>query len=220
MFYAVQRVMADHNVIWTGTPAIVTAAGELDGGITRIEAALEVQLRDITGHAEDKGEAENNMIAQTLDVAGKVRAYATTQGDEAMAEAMNLSESELRRYRDSEVAQRCQDVHDTANGVLAALAGYGVNAAKLTALQAAIDAYLAANPAPRVAITERKNARQQIEILVGEILDLLHLQMDGLMQGYSITEPDFFRLYFDARIIVDLGGKGEGEEPVPPAPTP
>jgi len=217
MFYAVQRVMLENNAIWSGTAAIVTTAGDLDARITSLEEDLQTQVRDITGHSKDKTEAEDAMIAQTLDVAGKVMAYATAQGDQALAEAMDITPTELRRYRDSVVAQRCQDVHDSANAVLASLAGYGVDAAKLTALQVAIDAYLSMNPAPRVAITERKNATTEIELLVGETLDLLNRRLDGLIQGYSITEPDFHRQYTDARIIVDLGGREE-EPPVPPTP--
>lgn len=217
MFYAVQRTLAEHNAVWSGTPAIVTAAGDLDGKIARLENALEVQVRDITGHAVDKAKAEESMIAETLDVAGKVRAYAVANANEALAEAMNISPSELRRYRDSVVAQRCQDVHDAANGVLASLVGYGVDAAKLLAFQALIDAYLAANTAPRLAITTRADATAAIDGLTRETLDLLNRQMDPLMQGYAVADPSFFRLYTNARVIVDLGG-GSEEEPMPPTP--
>lgn len=221
MFYAVQQTMVDNNAVWSGTLAIVTAKAEFDGQVKGLEDALEIQVRDIRGHAVDKGNAEEAMIGETLDVAGKVMAYAVANSDEALAEAMNISPSELRRYRDSIVAQRCQDVHDAANGVLASLVAYGVDAAKLAAFQALIDAYLALNTAPRLAITTRKNATAAIELLMSDTLDLLHRQMDPLMQGYAITNPSFYRLYTDARVIVDLvGGPGEPDEPAPVPPTP
>ena len=223
MFYAVKSTLEENNAVWSGTPAIVTAKGDYDVKVKDLEDALEVQLRDIRGHAMDKRNAEEAMIAETLDVAGKVMAYATTIGDESLAEAMNIVPSELRRYRDSVVAQRCQDVHDSANGVLASLADYGVDAAKLTAFQALIDAYLVENTAPRLAITTRKNATAVIDELVDETLTLLNRRMDPLMQGFATTDPEFHRKYTDARIIVDLGGTGDGEEeppapPVPPTP--
>lgn len=217
MFYVVQQTLQENSAVWNGTPAIVTAEAEFDGKIKVIENALEVQLRDIRGHAVDKRKAEDAMIAETLDVAGKVMAFAVASSDEALAEAMNLSPSELRRYRDSVVAQRCQDVHDAANGVLASLADYGVDAAKLTAFQALIDAYLEMNTAPRLAITTRKNATAVIADEVDRTLELLNRRMDPLMQGFAITNPEFHRLYTDARIIVDLGGTGE-PEPEPPTP--
>ncbi|MBK7383779.1 MAG: hypothetical protein IPI81_10670 [Flavobacteriales bacterium] len=217
MFYVVQRTMDENNAIWVGTAAIVAAKAEFDGKVKSLEDVLEIQLRDIRGHAKDKVNAEEAMIELTLDVAGKVTSYAAASNNEALAEAMNISASELRRYRDSVVAQRCQGVHDAANAELANLVDYDVDAAKLTALQTLIDAYLTQNTAPRVAITERKNATAEIAQLVEDTLDLLHRRMDPLMQGYSITEPGFFRLYTDARIVVDLRG---GSEPELPPPTP
>lgn len=217
MFYSVQSTLEENNAVWSGVPAIVTTKGEFDDFIKHIEDALEVQLRDIRGHAVDKRKAEDAMIAETLDVAGKVMAYASANSNQALAEAMNISPSELRRYRDSVVAQRCQDVHDSANAALASLADYGVDAPKLAAFQALIDAYLTLNTAPRLAITTRKNATAAIEGHVEDTLELLHRRMDPLMKGYANSNPSFHRLYTDARIIVDLGGKGE-EEPVPPTP--
>ena len=189
MFYVVKSTLEENAAIWSGTPAIVTAKAEYDGNVKSLEDALELQLRDIRGHAVDKRNAE----------------------------AMNIVPSELRRYRDSVVAQRCQDVHDLANGVLASLADYGVDAAKLTAFQARINAYLTENTAPRLAITARKNATAVIEELVEETLTMLNRRMDPLMQGFANTHPEFHRQYTDARIIVDLGGTGDGED-VPPAP--
>lgn len=218
MFYATQRVLQDNNATWSGSPAMVDASADFDNRISRIEAALEVQVRDITGHATAKTKAEEGMIAQTLDVAGKVMAFAVTTGDEALAAAMNVVPSELRRYRDSVVAQRCQDVHDSANAALASLVGYGVDALKLAALQSAIDGYLSMNTSPRLAITNRKNATAEMDLEVTETLDLLHRRLDKLIQGYAITQPHFFRAYTDARVIVDLGKGKKEDDPVPPTP--
>lgn len=82
---------------------------------------------------------------------------------------------------DSEAAQRCQDVHDSADGVLASLADYGMDAARLTAFQALIDAYLTENTAPRLAITKRNNATAEIEKLVDGTLTMLNRRLDPLM---------------------------------------
>ena len=72
MFYVVQRTMDENNAIWVGTAAIVAAKAEFDGKVKSLEDVLEIQLRDIRGHAKDKVNAEEAMIELTLDVAGKV----------------------------------------------------------------------------------------------------------------------------------------------------
>ena len=54
----------------------------------------------------------------------------------------------------------------------------------------------------------------------GDPARMKNRRMDPLMQGFANTDPEFHRQYTDARIIVDLGGTGDGEEepPVPPVP--
>ncbi|MEO8066942.1 MAG: hypothetical protein ABI599_04535 [Flavobacteriales bacterium] len=105
-----------------------------------------------------------------------------------------------------------------ANAVAAALVPYGIAAADLTAAQALIDAYVTVVSAPRTAITIRKGATAAIEELVGANMDILNDRMDKLMPEFKPSAPDFHQEYFDARIIVDLGGKEEEEEEEPPVP--
>lgn len=57
----------------------------------------------------------------TLSVA--VRAYATVNGDSVLAEKMNVTESKLRKHRDSVVAQHCQAVLDGEATVVGGLVG-------------------------------------------------------------------------------------------------
>ena len=131
MAYAVKQVLDENATIWNGVPAMVAAHGEFKANLTALESTLSKQVADITGHAKDKAAGEEAMIAKTLSVGGGVMALATVNGDNGLAEAMNLSPSELRRYRDSVVAQRCMGVHDAAVTNAAALVTYGITAADI-----------------------------------------------------------------------------------------
>ena len=213
MFFTIQEVMQNNNAVWGATPAMVTANTEFDGNIGALRVAVARQVTDIKGHAKDKALALDSMIEQTLRVAGVVMAYAEATNNQALAEAMNLVPSELRRYRDSVVAERCQGVHTEATTNLAAIATYGIVAADLTSLLTAIDAYVALIPRPRTMITVRKGATNEIGLLVRDTMRLLDRRMDMLMRGFMISHPDFFRQYTDARIIVDQGGTREAELP-------
>ena len=75
--------------------------------------------------------------------------------------------------------------------------------------------------APRVAITMRKGAGADLDALVRDGLNILNQRMDKLMAEFKDIGTPFYQTYFDARIIVDLGGKAEPEpepEPEPPGP--
>lgn len=206
MAYATMLVMDENAAIWNGVPAIVAAHVEFKANLTSLEQAVSRQVKDITGYTQDKTAAEDRMIAKTLSIGGSLMALATVNGDNGLAEAMNLSPTELRRYRDSVVAQRCMGVHDAAVSNAAALVAYGVTAADITELKALIDAYVAFIAVPRTLITARKGATAEIGALVRDTMKLLTNRMDRLMQQFAFSHKEFHRHYLDARIIVDLHG--------------
>lgn len=211
MAYAAAQVLDQNTLIWNGVPAMVDAHTEFKANLTALEEAVAKQVADIKGHAKDKAAAEEMMITKTLAMAGSVMAFATVNNDNGLAESMDISRSELNRYRDSVVAQRCQTVHDAADANIAALAAYGVLPADVTALQALIDTYIALIPQPRNMITARKGATAEIGALVRDTMKLLNRRVDRLMMQFNYSHPEFVKQYFDARIIIDQHGQKDDE---------
>lgn len=211
MAYATRQVLGQNKDTWNTMPAMVAAKDELDANIKSIEDCLALQLRDITGHTEAKAVAKEEMIAQTVLVAGGVMAWAVATGAEGLAEEMNLFPSELNKHRDSTVAMRCQPVADAANTHIASLGDYGVTAADVTVLQGLIDAYLVLVQQPRNVVTARKGATSEIGMLIRDTHKLLTRRMDMLMRRYTLSAPEFYRQYTNARIIIDRGGSGKVE---------
>lgn len=125
MFYATQKCLVENSAVYSAVPALTSAFAEFESNINTLEAATEKQVIDITGFAKDKAEAEDAMILMTLAVAGGVRAYAMVIGDSVLMEKMNVTESRLRKHRDSVVAHS-QAIHGEATLVVASLADYGV----------------------------------------------------------------------------------------------
>ena len=207
MAYAVKQVLDENATIWSGIPAMVTTHNEFKANLTALESTLSKQVADITGHAKDKAAGEEAMIAKTLSVGGGVMALATVNGDNGLAEAMNLSPSELRRYRDSVVAQRCMGVHDAAVTNAAALVTYGITAGDIADLKTKIDTYVALIAQPRNMITARKGATAEIGALIRDTMKLLNNRMDRLMQQFAFSQKEFYTHYFDARIIIDQHGQ-------------
>lgn len=219
MFYATQKALTDNNTLWSGIPAMVDATNEYNTNIRMIEDCVERQVIDLRGYAQAKAEAEAAMIGMTLAVAGAVRAYATTVGNSVLAGKMNVTRSGLLRHRDAVVAQHCQGIHTKANAEVANLADYGVTAATLTELQTMINTYVAAISAPRNAITGRKGSTAELRLLIKDTNKILAKRLDSLMEFFALTQPNFHRDYWNARIIVDHGaGSSEsGSTPVPVA---
>jgi hypothetical protein len=219
MYYVVRKVCTDNNSVWSGLTAYATAFGNFTANITALEAALEKQLQATTGYAKNKRATEEAMVDKAIEIAKAVFAYAKNQNDTVLQAKVNYSRSDLLRERDSVTMQLCQGVKDEAQPLVGALGPYGVTNTDLTQLQTLIDAFDAANPTPRAAITSRKRATDAISKLEKDIDDILKGVMDPLMENFKATQPDFYKLYFDARIIVDTGSRSSDDDASTPTPT-
>lgn len=213
MFLATQLVMQENSAKWSGVPALVQANADFDANIAALKAATQTQVRDLRGYTKDKRNAEEKMIRLTLRVAGAVMAWAEVEGNQGLAEEMNVMQTELHSYRDAVVAERCKWVHDTALANLASLADYGLVAADTTAQLAAITAYTDILSMPRMLVTVRKSATSEIGLLIRDTMRLLTRRLDRLMRMYEVGDPTFYRTYMNARIIIDVGAQRSGDVP-------
>ena len=220
MIYAVTGVCDNHTATWTPIVAFGTAHTDLLGKLREAEDLIELQEKPLEGITLMKAKRKELMVQGVLTIAGALHAYATDIGDTALRGKCDYSYTSLSEGRDAVVGQRCQGVMTEAATVGAALIPYGQTAAELTAGQALVDDYVAVVAAPRTALNIRKGATEALELAVKGCLDILNDRMDRLMEEFKTSDATFYREYFNARIIVDLGGTPEDKEepPVPPTP--
>lgn len=214
MFNAVSRVLGDHATEIGTVPALTAAVSALDANLLAISACVEKQVVDLRGIARDKLAAEQAMAQAALVVAKGALAYATVTGNAVLAGKMSVTRRLLDRHADGVVARHCQVVLDEATAVGAPLADYGVDAARLTALEQAIRRYESTLAAPRLAIAARKGATSELALLMRDTQRLLANRIDALMERFATEDPALHRAYWNARIIVDRGRRTtEAAEP-------
>ena len=190
MFYALLQVLAKHVAVWTGIVPFKNAHDELKGNVASIENATQTQETSLKGVALDKRFKKEAMVKKTLEITQAIYAYAVDQGDLVLREQADYSRSDLMGVRDAVVAQTCQNIHDLANPIIAALGAYGLVAADLTTQQTAIDAYTATVGSPRAALTVRKGATAEIEALVKE----MGVELEVVLGTAELTMADVSRL--------------------------
>lgn len=221
MYYAVQKVCSENIGVWNVLPAFVTAFDEFKTNIGKIEEALEAQETNIKGFSLSKDAYEDQMIDKALEIANGVFAYASDINDLTLKSKVDFSRSDLKQARDTIVIQRCQLIHSEASAILKSLGNYGITDVELKDLQMKIDAFALILAAPRTAITERKGATDEIGKLLHKVDGILTDKLDKLAEKFKVPSPEFYRLFFDARITVTLGTRHEdpGTPPSPEKPT-
>jgi hypothetical protein len=172
--------------------------------INQIQVIREQQETDKTGIAVNKDQLRADLVANALDVSRKTEAYAKMTNNAVLEKEVHYSESDLKKAPDTILKDRALLIHDKANANLTALETYGVTADVLTALKNGIDLFNASIPNPRLGITEKKQATDQLEKLF-KANDVILEKFDTLVEVIRLTQPVFYAAYKDNRKVVETG---------------
>jgi hypothetical protein len=209
MFTNTRSACLKNVSVWDKLPAFKAKFGEFEENYTKLGYYINIQIGVITGASENKADALDDMIEKALIVSGGIHAYAANAGDKLLKESMDFNKSGLKQTRDTISASNGQVIVDAARKVGDGLADYGVTAAVIEELQKAVNKFATASSIPGIAISDRKGAGVRIKKLIKLMTDLLNDSLDKMMEQFKKTAPDFYALYFNSRIIKDVGLRHE-----------
>ena len=220
MYLAVKAVLDANNSIWQPLAAFADGYAGLNTQIGSIQTLEQSQNLDTSGIAQDKQASKVAMATAAIGIALAVRAYAVKTKNNTLAKEVDFNQSDLTGARDTDAVEDCQNIHDAATTNLAALAAYGVTAAKLTALQTAITAFSGLMGKPRQTIASSKTVTQQLSDAFDATDLVLKEELDNLIGQFADTNAGFVSDYQNARTIVDQSASHASPNQPTPAPTP
>ena len=206
MYYVVKNTCEKYQTTWTANAVFAATYNLWAAKIPLIEQNRDAQLLETTGITTDKTTKRNSMTDKALFMINRMQSYANVVTNPELLENIKYSASDLKKKRDSDVIGICNIVTAKANANVTALATYGVTAAMITELQAAITAYMAVLAKPKVAKSQTKTATENLTKLFKEADDILNKRMDLDIELFKATKPEFYSQYKTARMIVSLGG--------------
>ena len=206
MYYVVKNTCEKYQTTWT-TNAVFAATYNLwVAKIPLIEQNRDAQTLETTGITTDKTAKRNSMTEKTLFMINRLQSYANVVNNPELLESIKYSASDLKKSRDTDVVGICNTVLAKANANAAAIATYGVTAAMITELQAAITAYSATLAKPKAAKSQTKTATENLTKLFKEADELLVKRLDLDIELFKTSKPEFYSQYKTARIIIPTGG--------------
>ena len=206
MYYVVKNTCEKYQTTWTANAVFAATYNLWAAKIPLIEQNRDAQLLETTGITTDKTTKRNSMTDKALFMINRMQSYANVVTNPELLENIKYSASDLKKKRDSDVIGICNIVTAKANANVTALATYGVTAAMITELQAAITAYMAVLAKPKVAKSQTKTATENLAKLFKEADDILNQRLDLDIELFKATKPEFYSQYKTARMIVSLGG--------------
>lgn len=227
MYETVVMVLQNHEGTVAGVAPLARAKQEVSELLQRIKDKGRSKREATAGKTEAKEAARAALVRSVLQAASGLYSFGRRAPNAEAAAIADVNESRLRRMRDTELASRATSIHARCTEHLAALADYGIVAATLADLNGKIEAYASALAGREAGVAVRVGATAELSALFRQMDDLLRDELDRLVELARETNPPFYREYFAARVVKELGVRhearpsGNASQPAaPPAPPP
>jgi hypothetical protein len=186
-------------------PALAAAAEDFADVVGRIKAkGLEVDNAS-AGKAQKKANAEEELLDALLPVSSALSAMAAVSKDPELKARVVVTEAQLRKMRDTDLAKKADGIYQAGVEKLAAAADFGITQEMLTELDAKSKAFSQAMGERESSVGQRIGARSAMMDLYDEADAILTGRLDNLMGLLRKKEAQFCEEYNSTRVIRDAG---------------
>lgn len=165
-----------------------------------------IQSNDLKGFTIQKYDYRVAMVDRAIDACNRTRSYALNNNLPILAAEVNQNKSDLMQMGETRCAAVCLNMQTKITAEVSHLAAYGVTDLMMTDLGTSIVTFNDFKPERRDNLNIQKEATSAIPVLI-EANDLLLERVDASVRMLEQTHPEFYRAYFDAREIINTGGR-------------
>jgi hypothetical protein len=204
MIRLVVSLFARYQTFINSVQALSQFVEALKNILKRIEEVHPVQSADNTGITIDKDNLREELRDQLLILGGMVYNFADDSDNKEVAVRMNLHKSDFDRASLALFNKLCTTVIDDCTKLASSLEKYGYKAEMLVRANDLSEEFKLASVKPRQAKVEVSVATNTVADLFSEAMNIFENKTDRLMLQFAATEPEFYREYVNARMIVSL----------------
>lgn len=196
--------------------------GDAVAELAAVIAGVKTKSKEVdgvsVGKTTTKYDAEDALVAELIPACSALYIFGRKQNNAEIKERADVTETKLRRMRDTELAAFGMAIADLAAANIRGLAAFGFTDEKLNSLRAKAQAYSTAIGVKESSIADRKGARGAMNDLFDKADDILNEELDRFMEMLRPTETELYNKYFAARVVKDTGVRHRpvnGTTPVP-----
>jgi len=209
MSRAVSGILSGFEEVVNKTPGLSAAQNELDYLIGETERHNQGQLQNGMDLTSKKNNARAALNAGTIKICAALAAYATASSDPELKKFKHkyqLTDTEIIKKRDMQLFSLAYMVYGDALPYAELLVPY-VEADEVTELKDLADNFNELLPQKRTQQSKSVLSTQNLEDAIGRIDLLLVDTIDVLVKPWESKEPDFFKAFRNARMIVDAASR-------------
>ena len=222
MARAVAGILSGNEPTVNSTPGLSAATSELNMLIGETESHSQGQMNTGTELTLQKNAARAALETGTLKVCAALAAYATASADpnvKTLKGKYQVANSEVKKMRDMPLFNYAYTVFGDAQPFANMLEPFA-SAAEVAELKTLADNFNALMPQKRTQLSLSALSTQNLEEAIARIDLLLKDTLDVLVKPWEFKNPDFYRAYTNARVLVDAPSrKSNGGTTEPPVLT-
>lgn len=157
------------------------------------------------GKTTIKYDSEDALVAELIPICSALFLFGRKQNNAEIKERVDISESKLRKMRDTELAAYGIAIADLAAANARGIAGYGYTEEKINSLRSKAQNYSTSIGVKESSVADRKGARGTMSDLFDKADEILNEDLDRFMEILRPTETEFYNKYFAARVVKDTG---------------
>lgn len=219
MFGATNAVLISNSSLYASLEVLILKQQKLAANLGELESYRQVQEQNTSGLTLSKENLREDVENLVLRISVSLVAHATATDAINLKRMAKYTPSKLAKVSDVVLCDIAANMIRMATPVLAELEVYFVTQAELDALQQKT-ADFKISITNRVASSSRKASTATIDRLIRETNNILRDEIDPLSQPFQFINPDFYRQYKNARIIIDYTGRGPRTEAAEPVAAP
>lgn len=211
----------DYKAVWEGSPPadFSTDIAHLAADYAAVTAKAALAEGATGGASDAKSAAEATLEEAVFVLARALALHFKKSGDLDRHGKIDVTRSDIARLRKQELVNRATAIRDLAAATVnePGAERRGVNADRVAALTAALDAFRDVMSTPRGQIVNRSTLLHEVEADVAGMLEEVS-DIDDLVAQFDRTPAGrrFIEAWKRARIIIDTGGAPNSEtSPVP-----
>ena len=203
MAYKVIEEMKRKIDIWSENKAISAVVGKIEKSLTEIEDVNTKQKITSAGATKKKTKIRKELDNLSNVFLGSFRSYARLIDDVQLFEKFDITISEIRKVKDTEVIGESKAIIAFATKHLKDLKDFGTTKEMIDKYKSIAADFKDVLALPQTIIAERKTLTQKLKDLFKQLDEMLNEDLDNYMIQFITKNPDFYSDYENARIIYD-----------------
>lgn len=207
MYTAVLEICKVHETTWSGIPGFVSAVNEFESALQslKIDASKQESVRE--GVSILKFAKLSELFERLMLIHAGLAIHAKSIEDDEMVIRNTVSMSELKRLSITRLDLHLDKVLNDLVEHSVALEIFGIDSGMIQDTLHLIEEGRIHSTRPRMTIIEKRQLTQKLDETVSALDSILKFKTDPLMRLFKTNYPDFFTLYFNARLIIDNTSK-------------